>query len=92
MGNMPSPGYTVTVRVEVPSPGSTTAELAVAVGRAGGLTPSKRAGTRRSLRQGVAISQTRSTMSWPSRAFSAACSTLAPSTLATKWSLPRPRR
>jgi malic enzyme len=36
MGNMPSPGYTVTVRVEVPSPGSTTAELAVAVGRAGG--------------------------------------------------------
>ena len=37
MPNQPSPGYTVTVRVEVPSTGAVTPDLAVAVGRAGGV-------------------------------------------------------
>ena len=37
MPSQPSPGYAVTVRVEVPATGAATPDLAVAVGRAGGI-------------------------------------------------------
>ena len=37
MPSQPSPGYAVTVRVEVPATGAATPDLAVAVGRAGGV-------------------------------------------------------